>query len=54
MDLLPEDEEWTEGCKFFCMLCSLSFTSFGVYKHHIGKAPKIEEGPPREGGGCYG
>merc|ERR1719422_771020 len=31
-----EAESWTEGCEYFCMLCSKSFTTFGIYKHHIG------------------
>ena len=31
-----ESESWTEGCEFFCMLCSESFTNFAIYKHHIG------------------
>ena len=29
-------ESWTEGCEYFCMLCSKTFTSFAIYKHHIG------------------
>jgi len=33
-----EAESWTEGCEYFCMLCSKSFTTFGIYKHHIGDA----------------
>ena len=32
----PESERWTEGCEYFCMLCSQTFTAFGIYKHHIG------------------
>ena len=31
-----EGESWTEGSEYFCMLCSQSFTAFGIYKHHIG------------------
>ena len=31
-----EGESWTEGSSYFCMLCSQSFTAFGLYKHHIG------------------
>ena len=31
-----ESESWTEGCEYFCMLCSKTFTAFGLYKHHIG------------------
>ena len=31
-----EAESWTEGSEYFCMLCSQSFTAFGIYKHHIG------------------
>ena len=29
-------ESWTEGCEYFCMLCNKTFTSFAIYKHHIG------------------
>lgn len=31
-----ESEKWADGCVFNCMVCSGTFTSFEIYKHHIG------------------